>query len=402
MGGTNPVLPNGSMKQLVIPPPFPPDETYNRVVFPPSFKDKEIAFYTIPYSKKDDYYKSNTIFRSTDGFAGGLYIDPAKNPNTSLVEFPILRESEAVKVHVIKYSPNFETDGTMFIGGLNIGICRSTDYGLTFETIFSVYDELPNAMVVKLIISPDYATDRLLAALVINGPKGISTVFISKNSGSTWKQIEEEKKRYIQKKDKSQLTNISFTIDNKPKQFSKYSLVGVLNNGSIQVSKSLTKKFNAWTPLLYQDGSGKYVAKLPEYAMGDTRHGRGFSRDAIVGTPDGKLIMGLLVGGIVQGKLFNNKFREWNIRGGNQTWTFTSENHLKQNKSKSFQNMIAISPDYKNDGILFGANYYEIFASVDKGETWKLVYTLPFVAPRFSGKIKSTTQKKNIEKSDKI
>merc|ERR1711957_904966 len=151
---------------------------------------------------------------------------------------------------------------------------RSTDYGLTFETIFSVYDELPNAMVVKLIISPDYATDRLLAALVINGPKGISTVFISKNSGSTWKQIEEEKKRYIQKKDKSQLTNISFTIDNKPKQF---------------------------------NGSGKYVAKLPEYAKGDTRHGRGFSRDAIVGTPDGKLIMGLLVGGIVQGNLFNNK-----------------------------------------------------------------------------------------------
>eukprot|EP00588_Corethron_pennatum_P009244 CAMPEP_0194272436 /NCGR_PEP_ID=MMETSP0169-20130528/6008_1 /TAXON_ID=218684 /ORGANISM="Corethron pennatum, Strain L29A3" /LENGTH=791 /DNA_ID=CAMNT_0039015101 /DNA_START=306 /DNA_END=2678 /DNA_ORIENTATION=+ len=359
--GINPVLPNGSMKQLVIPPPFQPGETYNRVVFSPTVKDTEIAFYTIPFSNKDDY-RSNAIFRSTDGFEGGLYIDPAINPNTSLVELPTLRESGTVKVHVIKYSPNFETDGTVFIGGLNIGICRSTDYGLTFETIFSVYNEVPNTMVVKLIISPDYARDRLLAALVINVPERNTVVFISKSSGSTWKQI--------RRNEKIKLTNISFTINNQHKRFSKYSLVGILKDGSIRVSKPLQKNFRVWKPLLYQDGSGKYVAKLPEYAMGDTGEGTGFSRDAILGTPDGKLIMGLLVGGIVQGKLFNNKFRDVEVKGKNQRWTFASEVRLVESHSKSFQNMIAISPDYMNDGILFGANYNEIYASVDKGETW--------------------------------
>jgi len=380
--GTNPVLPNGFMKQLVIPPPFPPDETYNRVVFSPTVKDTEIAFYTIPFSHTDNFYRSNAIFRSTDGFASGLYINPAINPNTSLVELPTLRESGTVKVHVIKYSPNFETDGTVFIGGLNIGICRSTDYGLTFETIFSVYNEVPNAMVVKLIISPDYARDRLLAALVINVPERNTVVFISKSSGSTWKQIRSN--------EEIKLTNISFTINNQHKRFSKYSLVGILKDGSIRVSKPSQKNFRVWKPLLYQDGSGKYVAKLPEYATGDTRQGTGFSRDAILGTPDGKLIMGLLVGGIVQGKLFNNKFRDTEIKGKNQRWTFASEVQLVENHSKSFQNMIAISPDYKIDGILFGANYNEIYASVDKGETWNVVYTLPFVAPRFSGKRKDT------------
>jgi len=383
--GTNPVLPNGFMKQLVIPPPFPPDETYNRVVFSPTVKDTEIAFYTIPFSKKDDFYRSNAIFRSTDGFAGGLYIDPAKNPNTSLVELPTLRESGTVKVHVIKYSPNFEADGTMFIGGLNIGICRSTDYGLTFETIFSFYDEVPNAMVVKLLVSPDYARDRLLAALVIDGPEGISAVFISKNSGSTWDQIQHNIKEKLFK-----LTNIMFAIDNKPKRFSKYSLVGILKDGSIRVSQPSKKTFRVWEPLLFKDESGKYAAGLPKYTMGFTKIRMGFSRDAILGTPDGKLIMGLLVGGIVQGKLFKNKFKDTEIRGKNQRWTFASEVHLKENFSKSFQNMIAISPDYMNDGILFGAYYNEIYASVDKGETWNVVYTLPFVAPRFSGKIKSS------------
>jgi len=116
-------------------------------------------------------------------------------------------------------------------------------------------------------------------------------------------------------------------------------------------------------------------------------NGMEFSRDANLGISDGTLILGVVGGGALQGKLRGNALIDVKTRGDGQSWIFGDFNYFSEGIRKLMTHVVAESPYYAQDRTIFGASYYEIYASHNGGKTWNVVYTLPFPAPRFSGAV---------------
>jgi len=119
--------------------------------------------------------------------------------------------------------------------------------------------------------------------------------------------------------------------------------------------------------------------------------GTEFSRDSHIVHKNGKFIFGLAKGGVLQGKLVGTHLTSIKIRGNAQRWTFGETNYFSEGARKLYSHVVAKSPYYAKDGTIFGASHYEIYASQNHGKTWNLVYTLPFMAPRFSGSNQTIT-----------
>jgi len=289
-----------------------------------------------------------------------LNIYPNTNSNTSLVDLPLSNPENNYVVHAIEFSPKFEIDGTIFVGGSNIGICKSTDYGLTFQTIL----ELPNLMVTQIVLSPKFAINGIIFAIVknVDGCQRIANIYISEDGGKKWKMIPGSEKEWL---------SISVTIDTTGKYKNmQHVLVGVISNESFHGSILVMRQPRYKTDPL----------NIPRKYKGID-----FSRDSNLRTQDGKLILGMVGGGALQGKLKGKKLKSIKIRGNDQRWTFGESRYFSEGTRKLFSHVVAESPYYTEDRTIFGASHYEIYASQNRGKTWTLIYTLPFMAPRFSG-----------------
>jgi len=327
---------------------------YNNVAFSPS--PTGIGFiYLVTKGYKT---KKNFFFRTTDNFAGGLNIFPNTNSNMSMVDLPLSSPEKNYVVHAIEFSPTFAIDGIMFVGGVNIGICKSTDYGLTFQTIL----ELPNRMVTQIVLSPKFAINGIIFTIVKNVDERTANIYISEDSGKKWKMIPGSEKEW---------RSISLTIDTTGKyKKMQHALVGVVSNES----------FHGSVLVMRQPQYKTYPLNIPWKYKGIN-----FSRDSNLRTQDGKLLLGMVGGGALEGKLKGKNFVSIKIRGNDQRWTFGESSYFSEGTRKLFSHIVAKSPHYTKDGTIFGASHYEIYASHNRGKTWNLVYTLPFMAPRYSG-----------------
>jgi hypothetical protein len=283
--------------------------------------------------------------------------------------------SNRVTVQGIVFSPNFETDNTMFIAGWNLGVFRSFDRGHTFENVFDPTTQpVPiGSDTVGLIVSPDFASTGVVFTYVTDGPekKEESLLFISEDFGSNWTAVD-------QGKDPPRMVSLTLAIDNVDKRAGKYSLLGNDKNGDIWVNRQNgeANKFGQWERLQYFVKE-KLITVPPKKSVAR----KGFGHDSILSTPDGKLYMGILTGGIAHGKLNGTRFTDPKASGLTQRFRFGGLGQFfnKGKRRTYFDALIKI------EGVLFGAFSSEIWMSLDDGFTWTSIYNLTPRAPRFSG-----------------
>jgi photosystem II stability/assembly factor-like uncharacterized protein len=324
-------------------------------------KDKDkFPYSTIAFSNGIGFIAdSYGIMRYANGF-NGTYSELDSIPFAASVPM-----NEKSRVHGIRFSPNFENDGTMFIAGFNLGVFRSVDRGLTFENVFdaTTQPEVPTGFdSIGVNVSPDFATSGVVFTYVTNGLSNLkdTLLFISEDSGLNWTVVD-------QGRDPPNLLSLAIVNDNS--RYGTYSLVGVQEDGIAWVNKrkGTPKVFGQWAPLRYPVGG--------EFADGRYCH------DSVLGTTNGKLYMSLLTGGIVYGELSRNKFKKIRTSGISQRFRFSGTGQtLVKNNRKTFSDGIV-----ETEGALLGAFFNEIWMSLDDGETWTVIYNLTTRPPRFAG-----------------
>jgi len=317
------------------------------------------------------------VMRYGNGFNGTYTkVDSITNLPTPLPAS--VPNKDRVCVQGIGFSPNFENDDTVFIGGWNIGVFRSLNRGLSFEKVFdpTTQPEVPNGAImdtVGLIVSPDFASNGVVFTYVTDGTKDKEDglLYISENFGSNWTAVD-------QGEDPPRMVSLTLAIDNADNRKSKYSLLGNDKYGDVWVNRRVGQaiEFGRWEPLRYKV-NGEFITKIPENSVA----GKGFGHESILGTPDGKLYMGMLTGGVAYGKLNTNKFL--NPKGGGLKDRFRfgglGQAYKKELRRTYFEAIIEI------EGVLFGSFSSEIWTSLDEGKTWTSIYSIPPREPRFSG-----------------
>jgi len=234
---------------------------------------------------------------------------------------------------------------------------------------------VPNGAImdtVGLIVSPDFASTGVVFNYVTDGTKfkADSLLFISENFGSNWTAVD-------QGEDPPRMVSLTLAFD-QPDNSEKYVLLGNDRYGNVWVNRrnGPAKEFGQWDPLLYPV-RGEFTSVLPENSVAS----QGFGHESVLGTPDGKLYMSMLTGGVAYGKLVGNKFQAPKASGLLQRFRFGGLGQLykKELRRTYFDALIKI------EGVLFGAFSSEIWMSLDDGSTWTSIYNLPSREPRFSG-----------------
>jgi photosystem II stability/assembly factor-like uncharacterized protein len=306
------------------------------------------------------------VMRYADGFQGAY---------TELDSIPFSDDFQtASNVHGIRFSPDFENDDTMFVAGFNLGVLRSVDRGLTFENVWNAIEQPVPAGFdsVGVYVSPDFASSGVVFTYATNGSKRAeeSLLFISEDYGLNWIKVD-------QGNDPPRLLSLTLVNDNK--QAGKYSLVGIQKDGNVFLNrrKGGAQEYGQWEPLKYPVGGGSYTTVLPANSVAS----QGFGHDSVLGTPNGKFYMSMLTGGVALGKLQGNKFIGPKASGIEQRFRFGGTGQLfVKNTRKTYSSGIV-----ESEGVLFGAFFNEIWASLNDGKTWNPIYSLPPRPRRFSG-----------------
>lgn len=111
------------------------------------------------------------------GAPGGLFHSSDEGANWKALVFP----NPPPTVSSLAFSPNFETDETVFAGTMEDGVFVSRDGGKSWAAWnFGLLD----LNVMGLAISPDFQTDETILAAVETG------IFRSTNGGRAWREIE--------------------------------------------------------------------------------------------------------------------------------------------------------------------------------------------------------------------
>jgi hypothetical protein len=287
--------------------------------------------------------------------------------------------SRKICVQGIAFSPNFENDKIMFITGWNVGVYRSVDRGLNFEKVFDPTTEpqVPDGSdTVGLVVSPDFASTGVVFTYVTDGTKlkEDSLLFISEDFGISWTAVDQGEDTDTPPR----MQSLTFVIDNDDNRTGMYSLLGNEANGNIWVNRrnGETNKFGEWEPLQYFV-KGEFTSDLPKTSVAR----QGFGHESVLGTPDGKLYMGILTGGVSHGKLVGTRFSDPKASGLSQRFRFggLGQRFNKAGRRTYFEALIKI------EGVLFGAYSSEIWMSLDDGSTWTSIYNLAPREPRFSG-----------------
>jgi hypothetical protein len=380
-------LPEGSLEKVM--------RSADDVLYDPN--PNKYVYSTIAFSDGIGFLSDKIgVMRYADGF-NGAYSTVDSIPFV-VYPLPINRST----VHGIRFSPNFENDGTMFIAGYNLGgVFRSVDRGLTFEnvlnttvvanfTVSSSFDQLTFENVIStttqpqvptgfesvgLIVSPDFASTGVVFTYLTGGKrfkkKEDSLLFISEDFGSNWTAVD-------QGKNPPRMTSLTLAIDNSDTRTGKYSLLGNEQFGNIFVNRrnGEANKFGKWEPLKYFV-KGEFTSVLPKKSVA----GKGFCLESVLGTPNGKLYMSMLTGGIAHGKLGGTRFLNPKASGISQRFRFSGagQNDVKNHRKTFYDLLVEI------EGVLFGTFFNEIWMSLDNGSTWTSIYNLATREPRFSG-----------------
>lgn len=234
--------------------------------------------------------------------------------------------NEGLHVHTIydiAISPNFASDQTMFAATLYGGIFRSIDAGTTWTRIDG--RSANDRKVVSLAISPNYGSDQTIFAAVT----GVG-LLRSQDGGTNWTLLED-------------------IIGDQ-----RWFLHGVTISPNYQVDQTLfvftdrriyksTNRGNTWSLVRDQMINIQNVVLSPNYASDDTALA---SIDDCTGEAD-----------------------IWKTTDGGSTW-----DSLAQSVNFCGIRSVAFSPNYATDAVIFvGSNWGGVYRSTDAGLNWTMV-----------------------------
>ena len=110
------------------------------------------------------------VYKSTNGGASWTAV------NTGITDIT----GNGLSVAVLAISPNYATDGTVYIGIFDGGVYKSTDGGASWT---AVNTGITSTVINALAISPNYATDGTVYAGSVDG------VYKSTNGGVSWNSV---------------------------------------------------------------------------------------------------------------------------------------------------------------------------------------------------------------------
>jgi photosystem II stability/assembly factor-like uncharacterized protein len=134
----------------------------------------EAPLATVAVAVSPDFHSDHTVIA---GAPGGVLLstDSGRRWNAVLLPPP------APSVTVLAFSPNFEADGTLFLGTLEDGVFRSADRGRHWAAgNFGLLD----LNILCLAVSPGFAGDETLAVGTESG------IYQSTNGGRSWRELE--------------------------------------------------------------------------------------------------------------------------------------------------------------------------------------------------------------------
>ena len=114
----------------------------------------------------------------------------------------------------------------------------------------------------------------------------------------------------------------------------------------------------------------------------------GYGRDGIAVAADGELAASFREGGMVFGRPSKRTSRLEQARRPSHestlehsSWAFTSNHVVGNVHTKSFDDILAFSPRYLSDSIVFGASFLSVYVSFDRSDTFQKLYAIPNRAP---------------------
>jgi len=342
---------------------------YSVSVESPTFDSDHISL-RIVGDKKD--LKYTEIERSTNDFADVTIplrtkIKPKKCRQTGKCSpaFPVLR--------VIKFSPNFEEDQAVYTAGAQ-GLWRSTDSGVTFKWLASIPNVAawPGRDIVSLSFSPDFAEDDTMIAISQSPIPGSSKYYryisVSTNGGVKWTDmVGSPTRRYW----------TSAVITHGPLELKGFTVVATAYRGYLHDLMFVNRNRKApyanakWAPL---------EGPPPKVGVG-LEHG-GYSGYGTAVLPNREVLVSLWGSGIIVGKI-NRAEAQLDDVQEYKAHRFGGDSNLPGSENmKIFNERVMVSPDRRHKGVIFAVSKQDIYASVNKGATWKKVLSIPFRAPR--------------------
>merc|ERR1740139_1657084 len=298
-------------------------------------------------------------------------------------------------IRVIKYSPNFKRDGTVFVAGVQ-GLWSSTDEGLTFTRKSGIPRALGEQCkncnmtttgwtgrdIVSLAFSPHFKDDETMVAVSqtssTRADKHKRYISVSTDSGGSWTDMIDE--RWIV--DHKFWT--SAVITDGPKSRAGLTVVGTMSSlghwrdedtvkyDQIYVNQFGEAPYNnvTWTSLKYRKQGN------PGLEQG------GFSGYGVAVLPTGEYVAFLWSGGMIIGNVRRDKAKINNLRKYATPRLGGDSNLPGSANEKSINEMVMVSPDRRHNGVIFGVDKQKIYASVNKGKTWQEVLSIPYREPR--------------------
>eukprot|EP00039_Didymoeca_costata_P003431 m.67655 g.67655 ORF g.67655 m.67655 type:complete len:756 (+) comp11905_c0_seq1:92-2359(+) len=282
--------------------------------------------------------------------------------NIQLPVFKGVKASDMDRVFTIRFSPNFAQDNIVYAGGSNTGLAMSDDGGKQFTMLWNAL----NRSVVQVTLSPTFAEDDTMAVLITEESNRNSDwkvdIYISQNRGETWTLLDSGPYMSVMVSTRQGLT-----------------VVALKTNGNVYVN--VPKKHN----------SNKYrMAKVKD--LSSTLRPDGIGTTGITMSESGRLLFAYYQGGTVVGDINRDTASLVNVTRSQpafdkgysdaDVWSFTGQEDLFNKNTKVFKEVVAFSPHYSDDGVLFGASLNELWISFNEGQNWHMIYQIPFRAPR--------------------
>jgi len=362
---------------------------YSVSVESPTFDIDHIALRIIGHPRKN-----TQIERSTNNFASVTIPLETKIDSDTCIHTGKCSPKYS-HLRVVKFSPNFEEDKTVYIAGAQ-GLWQSTDSGLTFTS-----SSIPRAGVgeqcfecnmlttgwtgrdiVSLSFSPEFAKDDTMIALSQTSPAGTDKykryISVSTDRGAIWTDMIGE--AWIV--DHTFWTSAIITAG--PGSQSGLTVVAThqkeLTEGSEKEIKYDQIYVNQAGEAPYHNIKWAVLGRTTQVGVG-FEHG-GYSGYGTAVLPSGELVASLWEGGMVVGKINRAEAKLYNVRMY-RTPRFGGNSNLPGSAGdKTFNELVVVSPDKRHKGTIFGVSKQDIYASVNNGATWKKVLSIPFRIPR--------------------
>ena len=310
------------------------------------------------------HHKDKVVLRTTSLESNAERLQRSFNnfAQGSIFSFlPALDDSLETIVQDIAFSPNFIKDNSIYVGGTNLGLLKSTNQAETFELVWDASDaDAFQGTVTSIAISPKFHLDQTMAVLVYSqndpkyDPRPFRNVFLSQDQGTTWRKISSGPVTEF-------VHLVAFLDTDNMVQF-----LAVHFNGYLHI----------WTGL---DGQWQPLEQRPYYGFPG-----GFAHNGLVAHK--RTVMASLErGGIIHFQDFDAATLSFTKSTPNIQTNFTDTVTVPDMKfvfhgdelTRGVGDLVAFSPNYTLDDTLFAASFYSLYVSFDSGIIWHEFFRLP-------------------------